>query len=273
VDPRTFLGLEATDDRLHWRMPVTPDVCSGYGQLFGGCGLAAALVTLEEATGRRAIWATAQYLRYAREGTTLDLDATVEVVGHNITQARVTARTGSSEILTVNAAFGDREVEEVRTLAAFPDVPPPEDCPPRIMPGGRVGILARRLEVRLARGRQWSDLAGEPGSGRVCVWARVVGALEPSAAWLAVIGDMVPSGVADARGVVGGGNSLDNTLRVVRLVPSEWILCEIGIDGLARGFAHGWGHLWAEDGTLMATASQSVIVRSRDSRRPPDPSP
>lgn len=270
MDARSFLGLETTDDPLHWRLPVTSDVCSGYGQLFGGCGLAAALVALEEATGRRTIWATAQYLRYAPEGTTLELDATVEVVGHHISQARVIARTGTEEILTVNAAFGDRDTEEVRTLAAFPDVPPPEDCPPRAIPAGRPGLFARRLDVRLARGRPAEDFDGSPGSGRVCLWARVIGALEPSAAWLAVIGDMVPSGVADTRGVVGGGNSLDNTLRLVRLVPSEWVLCDIGIDGLARGFAHGWAHLWARDGTLMATASQSVIVRSRARRQPPD---
>jgi acyl-CoA thioesterase len=133
--------------------------------------------------------------------------------------------------------------------------------PPSVTDGA--GVLAGRLELRLARGRRRPEGDGRAGDGRVCMWARVTGALEPSAAWLAVIGDLVPSGVANARGVVGGGNSLDNTLRVLRLVASDWILCDIGIDGMARGFAHGWAHLWAEDGTLMGTASQSVIVRSR----------
>lgn len=266
MDAVTFLGLEETGHPLRRSLPVTAGVCSGYRQLFGGAGLAAALVTLEQVTGRRAIWATAQYLRYADEGTALELEATIPVTGHNISQGRVVARAGEQEILTVNAALGDRPTEEVRTLAAFPAVPPPEECPERdgLRSSGR--LLGGRLEVRLASGRPTEELDGSPGEGRVCLWARVTGALEPSAAWLAVIGDLVPSGVSDVRGVVGGGNSLDNTLRVVRLVPSEWILCDIGIDGLARGFAHGWGHLWAQDGTLMGTASQSVIARSRADR-------
>jgi acyl-CoA thioesterase-2 len=268
VDAAAWLGLEPTADPLRWRLPVSPRVCSGYRQLFGGAGLAAALVALEHATGRPTIWATAQYLRYAPEGSALDLEVALPVSGHRITQGRVVARTGPEEILTVNAALGERPTTEVLTLAPFPDVPPPERCPLRPDAGGG-RTLGGRLEVRLARGRQWTALDGSPGEGRVCLWVRVTGALEPSAAWLAVIGDLVPSGVADARGVVGGGNSLDNTLRVLRLAPSPWILCDIGIDGLARGFAHGWGHLWSEDGTLMASASQSVIVRSRAERVPP----
>ena len=288
MDALSWLGLEPTADPLAWRLPVSTGVCSGYGQLFGGCGLAAAVVALEQVTSRRAIWATAQYLRYAQQGTTLDLEVTVPVTGHNISQGRVIARNADQEILTVNAALGDRPGTEVLALATFPDVPPPEDCEPRATSGGgpaggapgrpspaspsegggpSPGVLDGRLEVRLARGRPRTTPDGVAGDGRVCLWARVTGALEPSAAWLAVIGDLVPAGVANARGVTGGGNSLDNTLRVLRLVPSDWILCDIGIDGMARGFAHGWGHLWAQDGTMMGTASQSVIVRSRRDRR------
>jgi acyl-CoA thioesterase-2 len=272
MDAATWLGLEETDTPLRWRLPVSAGVCSGYRQLFGGAGLAAALVALEKVTGRRTVWATAQYLRYAAEGTSLDLEVIIPVTGHRISQGRVVARSGGEEILTVVGAFGDRPTDEVHTLAPFPRVPPPDECPVRRGPGTG-NNLGGRLEVRLARGRHLSELDGSPGDGRVCVWARVTGAMEASAAWLAVIGDLVPSGVADVRGVMGGGNSLDNTLRVLRLAPSPWILCDIGIDGLARGFAHGWGHLWSQDGTLMATASQSVIVRSHDARRPPRPRP
>jgi acyl-CoA thioesterase len=38
--------------------------------------------------------------------------------------------------------------------------------------------------------------------------------------------------------------------------PSEWRL-----DPVARGFGHGHLYLWAEDGTLMGTASQSAMIR------------
>jgi acyl-CoA thioesterase len=37
------------------------------------------------------------------------------------------------------------------------------------------------------------------------------------------------------------------------------------------GFGHGLVHLWAEDGTLLATASQSTIVRGwRGDHEPPE---
>jgi acyl-CoA thioesterase-2 len=78
----------------------------------------------------------------------------------------------------------------------------------------------------------------------------------------------VPFGISQALGLAGGGNSsLDNTLRVYRLVPTEWVLLDIRIDAVARGFGHGVVHIWAEDGTLLATASQSTIVRAGGERR------
>ena len=78
---------------------------------------------------------------------------------------------------------------------------------------------------------------------------------------LAVLGDFVPMGVGQALGIRGGGNSLDNTLRMVKLVPTEWVLLDIHVHAVERGFGHGLVHMFAEDGTLLATASQSCIVR------------
>ena len=63
-----FLGLEATDDPLRWRLPVTPAVSTPGRFLYGGCGLAAGIVALEAAAERPTVWATAQYLTYAPTG-------------------------------------------------------------------------------------------------------------------------------------------------------------------------------------------------------------
>jgi acyl-CoA thioesterase len=93
------------------------------------------------------------------------------------------------------------------------------------------------------------------------LWARLPDALEMSAATLALLGDYVPFGVGQALGQMAGGNSLDNTLRVCRLVPTEWVLLDVQVHAVHNGFGHGLVHLWAEDGTLLATASQSCIVR------------
>jgi acyl-CoA thioesterase len=100
----------------------------------------------------------------------------------------------------------------------------------------------------------------QPG-GRSALWARIPELLDPSAAALAILGDYVPFGIGQALGAFAGGNSLDNTLRVIRIVPTEWVLLDIQVDGIANGFGHGTVRLYAQDGTLMATASQSTIVR------------
>jgi acyl-CoA thioesterase len=57
---------------------------------------------------------------------------------------------------------------------------------------------------------------------------------------------------------------LDNTIRIRELRATEWVCCDIHIDGVNAGFVHGHMHLFAEDGTLMATASQSGILRLWD---------
>jgi len=57
--------------------------------------------------------------------------------------------------------------------------------------------------------------------------------------------------------------SLDNTLRVVQLKSTEWIICDIRIHAVVGGYAHGTAFLWSEDGELLAIASQSIGVRLR----------
>ncbi len=119
----------------------------------------------------------------------------------------------------------------------------------------------RRIDVRLANARNPMDLDGfKAEGGHSSLWARIPD-LEPSAATLAVLGDYVPFGIGQALGEAAGGNSLDNTLRISHLVPTEWVLIDIRIEAIANGFGHGHVYLWSEDGTLMATASQSTIVR------------
>jgi acyl-CoA thioesterase II len=261
VDARTFLGLEPTGDPLRWRMPVDDHVSTGGGFLFGGCGLAAAVAALEGSTGRPLVWATAQYLSYARPPSVLDVDVTLAVQGNSITQGRAVARVDGDEILTVNAALGSRATDQEGEWAVRPEVPPPDECGPREHRHAQERSIMSHLEVRMAAGRPMADLDGTPGDGRSAMWARLPDGVEVSAASLAIVGDFVPSGISQALGIMGGGNSLDNTLRMVRVVPSEWLLLDIRVHAVAHGFAHGLVHIWAEDGTLLATASQSTIVR------------
>jgi len=262
VDARTFLGLQPSHNPYRWHLPVTPGISTGSGFLFGGSGLGAAIEAMEGTTGRPVVWATAQYLSYARPGTVMDIDVTVAVEGHQITQARAVGHVGNVEILTVNAALGVRPLEAGGQWAEMPKgLPAPDDCARRPLRFEVDESINTRLDVRVAKLRDFSELDGTPGDGRAVMWARMPEVLDMSGAALAILGDYVPMGVGQALGLMAGGNSLDNTLRVARLVPTDWVMLDIRVHAVDHGFGHGLVHLWAQDGTLLATASQSCIVR------------
>jgi acyl-CoA thioesterase-2 len=254
MDAREWLGLQPTHNPLRWFLPVVPGISTGGGFLFGGCGLGAAISALEASTERPVVWATAQYLSFARPGSIMDVDVTVAVSGNQTTQARAVGHVGGTEILTVNAALGARDFPESGQWAVRPDVPPPSECPVRESRWNVGDSILSRLDQRWA-------LPGGEGDGRCAVWTRMPDLLNVSAPALAVLGDYVPLGLGVTLNAEVTSNSLDNTLRVANLVPTEWVLVDIRVDAVSQGFGHGIVHLWAEDGTLMATASQSALIR------------
>jgi acyl-CoA thioesterase len=262
MDTRQLLGLEQSHNPYRWSLPVLRHVCTSGGFLFGGCGLGAAISALERTSGRTLVWATGQYLAYAKLGEVLDIDVTIAVEGHQITQARAVGHVGNREILTVNAALGDRPDMPSGQFESMPAVASPSEHPPRLHHRAGSGWINDQLEERLVKGRGNDARDGTLSDGQTILWARIPEVIQGlDAAALAVLGDFVPMGVGSSLGILGGGNSLDNTLRVMRLVPTEWVLLDIRVHGVHRGFGHGLVHMFAEDGTLMATASQSCIVR------------
>ncbi|MCU1454080.1 MAG: acyl-CoA thioesterase [Acidimicrobiales bacterium] len=261
MDADEFLGLRNTHNPHRWYFEVTPGISSGGGFMFGGCGLGAAILALEHTTGRPLVWATAQYLSYAAPGSVVDIDVTIAVDGRNTAQARATGHVADREIFTVNAALGARALPDQGQWAKRPTVPAPEASPIRPSRFNRDDTIMSRMDVRLADGVAMEDLDGTIGSGRSALWVRMIDPVDWSPAILAILGDYVPFGIGQALGAQAGGNSLDNTLRVVRIVPTDWVLVDIRVDAIHHGFGHGTVHLWADDGTLLATASQSTIVR------------
>ena len=103
------------------------------------------------------------------------------------------------------------------------------------------GELLAPGEVRLAPGETYA--------------APTVVFVHSTDATLAILGDYVPFGIGQALGAMAGGNSLDNTLRVGRLVPTEWVLLDIRVDLIAHGFGHHiptFGHKeFSEGGALV----------------------
>lgn len=260
MNAREFLGLEATHNPHRWFLPITRGICTRADFLFGGCGLAAAVTALESTTERELIWATAQYLDYGRPPSVLDIDVIVPVAGKHTTQARAVGHVLDTEILTVNAALGTRPLDIEGQWAQMPEVAPPEECDSPEMVRAE-GTIHSRVDLRVGYGRWGEDRDGTPSNdGRSAIWVRVP-EMEMCAATLAIMADWMTSGVGQALGRMARSNSLDNTIRILRVVPTEWVLCDIRIHGVQRGFAHGLIHLWSREGELMATGGQSCIVR------------
>lgn len=268
----SFLDLKATHNPHRWYLPVEPPLCVGIpGRqfLYGGAGLAASIRALEGTTERPTIWATAQYLDYARPGSIVDLDVLVPVSGRYTTQARVVGHVRDKEIFTVNAALGARPSTLSHQWAKVPFVPSPEDSQPLDVNWERhPDDLFSYLDIRVVKGRYGivNPTGDVSEDGNVVLWVRPLKGQPVDSAMLAMIADFVPSGLGNAIGRHVMANSLDNTIRFRCVVPTEWVLCDIRIHGVHGGFAHGRMHQFAEDGTLMATASQSMIIRMEEDR-------
>ena len=263
-----MIDVSPTGKPLQFRLRVTPQICVGHPDnlfMFGGAGMASGLAAIEAATGRPTVWAAAQYLSYARPGDDLMLDVLVPVSGKYTSQARVVVRTAEKEILTVNAALGTRPDSPEAQWAQMPNVPAPDDCPVMTYDWvRRPDDINASFTKRVAAGRFGASRneGGPSADGIARLWVRPKDPAMPvDRILLAVMADFLPSGIGNALGSAAGGNSLDNTIRFARVVPTGWVLADIRIHAASQGFVHGRVHLFAENGALLATASQSVILR------------
>lgn len=264
---RELFRLEKGAGPAQLRLAVVEEICVGspdHRFLFGGVGLGASIKALETVTGRPLLWATAQYLSFAQPPSMLELNVRAPKAGRRLTQARLVGEVEGREIFTVNAALGEGGVAIDHSWAKPFAAPPPEECPVLERPGaGRVGVHDL-LETRLVQGCYGqARIEGRPRSesGRSVLWVRRAdrGALTPGA--LAILADLLPGAVGSALGHATYVNSLDNTIRLCAPAEGEWALLDIQIDCVAAGIAHGRMNLFAENGALLATASQTGVLR------------
>ena len=258
-----FLALTHPVDTRRWQLKVDESMTGGRGSLFGGVGLAAGIVALEQATGKPVVWATGQYLSITQQPVTIDLEVQIPAQGRNVTQGRVVGHVGAREIITVIGAVGERPAVASGCWVDCPAAPPPRDCP--VIDRAHEGdSIHKHVELRLARGCFGFSMFGEPtDDGRSLLWARMPD-IEHDSAALAIIADYMPSVLGNALGRLAHCTSLDNTIRFAERRPSAWVLCDNRMEFVGAGFGHGTAHLWSEDGALLATGSQSVIVRLPD---------
>ncbi len=259
-----FLGLERLDEH-RWRMPVVDRICGGgRGSLFGGAGLAAGVLALEQAADRPAIWCTGQYISLTSAGDVIDLEVTQPAVGRTITQGRVVGHLRDREIVTVMGAVGRRREVLAGSWHEMPDAGQPEDGE-LVQRVSDSETVHQHVEVRMARGMFGFEGAGGIPSGdhRNQVWLRMP-EVELDAAVLAMLADYMPSALGNAFGQVVHCTSLDNTIRFA-VGPSiasgdGWVLCDNQMDFVGNGIAHGSCTMWSRGGDLLAAASQSVAV-------------
>lgn len=261
---RAFLGLKITGDGAA-AFELAPHLARPDGFLFGGTAMAAAVTMAEHVTGRPSLWTTVQFVAGSCQvGDQVELRAEVRAHGHRASQVRVEARAGGELIFDAlgATALAKEGAPQAALTPAMPRTRPPATGEPWTLPLALSAPEARsrgfleRAEVRYAA-------TEDPDEQRYLLWARVPERpLTP--ALLGFLCDWVPSSIVNALGRFGGGRSLDNTLRVGTLVPSEWLLVDFDPHLADRGFGHGAARLWAEDGTLLGVASQTSTLIAHD---------
>ncbi len=268
-----FLNLEpSADDDRRWRQPLVPGLTGGRGDLFGGCAVGAVIAGLERCTGRPLAWITSQFLAPSRPPQVLDFTVDRLVQGRNLSQATVVASVDGTDVLTFQAALGARPAlaDDLRWVSR-PDVPGPDACDPVEVPPGPGG-LRPRFDCRQV------PATGAAGSGISRWWYRIlpddpavaaaragetVGPDLGDPALLAIVLDFVPMALSAALDRPLFGASLDNTVRAVERVPTEWVLAELALESLHRGISHITGRTWSADGHLLCTGSQTCVVTER----------
>ncbi len=255
-----FLGIRLPESDEPATMPVTEALCTPFGFLYGGSGIAACAVAAEAATGRPLVWITTQYVRNARPGDVVQLAVDVVVHARATSQTHVHGTVDGRTVLHATTAHTDRPDGDARWWGEMPAVSPPDDGDPFVLPWEHVttGSFVERMERFLV-----PEMPALVAQGRAAMWVRVPGWPIGSPASQAFIADIIPMALGMAIGQGPGGTSLDNTVRIVLAEPTDdWILLDVESEGLNRSVGCGRVRLWRRDGTLIGVGTQSAIIRT-----------
>jgi acyl-CoA thioesterase len=128
------------------------------------------------------------------------------------------------------------------------------------------------FEQRWASPPRSTPFDGTPGVGRTRLWLRFEQPIRPeerTGAALAVLADLAPSAIAEAVGLIAGGVSLDNTIRIARQwidsggegTDGGWILLDVTVESVIGDVAQLSARVFDPAGRLLAVAGQSAILR------------
>jgi acyl-CoA thioesterase II len=269
-----FLGLQAGDAEGRFTFTVRNDLARLDGQLYGGTAIAVSITASELVSQRRALWMTTQFVSTAPAQTEISVHAEVLAPGRRTNQVRVTGTdaTGAVMFASLGAAGHHRDDGLAGTFENPPTFDAPAHSEPRSGPfeamARNAGVATDLPQVPADRGFttviEFREPAvhdhPDPGPGRLCLWVRRRDGAAVSPAVVAFMADMVPLSVAHACGVMAGGISLDNTIRIGAFEPTEWVLLDLRPHLAVGDYGHGAAHIWSEQGHLLATASQSASM-------------
>ena len=263
-----FPGLLPMQTAGVYELDITDDLSTGIkGRrfLYGGAALAVSVMAMEASAGRHCLRAMVQFARPPATGSRLRLHTATALLGRHLSQMTLRACSENDEVFLGNGTMAGPGMAQPGTpdiqRAIWPDVPPPADCPVITAHADADEDVHSLFEIRLAAGR-FGIFSRDPASedGHVLVWCRPLRAL-PLAAQLALAADFLPSTSSDAVNERAGGRSLDNTLRIVRRVETEWMLCDYHIHSVSGGLGHGCSIIYGADGTLIGVGEQTFAIR------------
>ena len=259
-----LLDLQPTEDDLRYRFVVQPVLCTPFGFLYGGGGIAASAEAAERATGRPLQWITTQFIGSPPPNSIVDLEVTMPAHGRATTQSQVVGTVDGEPMFASLCAHTLRPSGDGAQFVAMPTAPPPEDCPEMSEPFALdlSGSFFDTLDRRLAIGVVGPDAIGNPQAGTIAMWCRIRDHVIGNPASQAYVADIIPLAIGAALGAIPGATSIDNTLRVIDPEPTDWALLELIPEGFHRSIGHGSLRMWSQDGRLMATAQQTCIVRT-----------
>ncbi len=273
-----FLDLVAGEDAGTYHFNVRSHLARIDGKLYGGTAIAASIAAAELFTERSPLWMTTQFVSTAPPEADITVRVEMLAQGGRTSQLRVTGTDESGAVMFASLGATGRLSEDLPSVF-FERMPTVED--PEVSEGwsGPFATFAKLLPEGVELPPIPMDVGfhnvlefREPGivehpdagPGRTCLWVRRRDGGPATPAILAFMADLVPLSVSLALGVVAAGMSLDNTIRIGRHVPTEWVLLDLRPHLSTGGFGHGVAHAWTPDGHLLATASQTAAMRPFD---------
>jgi len=268
-----FLGLVPDTEPGRFTFTVIERLARLDGRLYGGTAIAVSIAAAELASERTALWMTTQFVSTVERGASVAVHAEVLAAGRRTNQVRVTATSESGETIFASLGATGRHRPDGLTgeFERCPKVEPPTNAERWTSPftglAKAAGITDLALTPRASGFASVIEMREpaiiehpDPGPGRVCLWVRRRDEVAVTPAIAAYLADIVPMGVAHALGVLAGGTSLDNTIRIGAFTDTEWILLDLRPHLAVGGYGHGIAHVWSETGQLLATASQTASM-------------